>query len=159
MKALSIRAPWWWWILYGGKDIENRSRRTHYRGPVLIHASTWWSAPRAILDNAAATDMAHRSGNTSLILDKSELNRIRAHSGHIVGVAEIVDCLEQPADFPIQAGQVWNLPGSPWHMPGQYGWKLANVRPIINPTPLKGALGLFETDYTVTHAENKLVLI
>lgn len=40
--AISIRAPWWWLISHGGKDIVNRSWRTRYRGPVLIHASQWF---------------------------------------------------------------------------------------------------------------------
>lgn len=39
MKAISIRQPWAWLIVNGFKDIENRSWRTKYRGPVLIHAS------------------------------------------------------------------------------------------------------------------------
>ena len=45
MKALSTRAPWWWCILYAGKRIENRGDTfpKRYRGPVLIHASKWWS--------------------------------------------------------------------------------------------------------------------
>ena len=38
MKTLSVRQPWAWLIVYGGKDIENRSWRTPYRGPLLIHA-------------------------------------------------------------------------------------------------------------------------
>lgn len=39
MKALSIRQPWAWAILYAGKQVENRSWPTTYRGPILIHAS------------------------------------------------------------------------------------------------------------------------
>jgi hypothetical protein len=39
MKALSVIMPWPWLILYGGKDIENRSWETRYRGRILIHAS------------------------------------------------------------------------------------------------------------------------
>lgn len=39
IKALSIRQPWAWLILWAGKDIENRSRRFHFRGRFLIHAS------------------------------------------------------------------------------------------------------------------------
>jgi len=39
MKALSIRQPWAWMIIYGGKDVENRTWHTDYRGPFLIHAS------------------------------------------------------------------------------------------------------------------------
>ena len=37
-KALSIQQPWAWLIVNDHKDIENRDWRTHYRGPVLIHA-------------------------------------------------------------------------------------------------------------------------
>ena len=51
MKALSIRAPWWFCILHNGKDIENRDWSTRYRGPVLIHASKWWSL-RAVAEDA-----------------------------------------------------------------------------------------------------------
>ena len=38
MKILSVRQPWAW-LLFNGKDIENRTWRTSYRGPLLIHAS------------------------------------------------------------------------------------------------------------------------
>lgn len=141
MKALSIRAPWWWWILYGGKDIENRTRRTHYRGPILLHASSWWSLPQVRADNNAATDMARHNGKAFQLLHESDFNHVRALGGHIVAAAEIVDCLE-----PTLYG---NAASSPWHMPGQYGWKLANVRPVNNPMPCKGALGLFETGMRV----------
>lgn len=39
MKALSVRQPWASLIAEGRKTIELRSRRTRYRGPVLICAS------------------------------------------------------------------------------------------------------------------------
>lgn len=39
MKALSVKQPWAWAILFAGKDVENRVWRTHYRGPLVIHAS------------------------------------------------------------------------------------------------------------------------
>jgi hypothetical protein len=38
LPALSVRQPWAWAILEAGKDIENRSWSTDYRGPLLIHA-------------------------------------------------------------------------------------------------------------------------
>lgn len=38
MKALTVKQPWAWAILHAGKDIENRNWRTHYRGPLIIHA-------------------------------------------------------------------------------------------------------------------------
>ncbi len=36
MKALSVRPPWSSLIASGAKTLEIRSRRTHYRGPLLI---------------------------------------------------------------------------------------------------------------------------
>lgn len=38
VKAISIQQPWAWAIVYAGKDIENRTWNTHYRGPLAIHA-------------------------------------------------------------------------------------------------------------------------
>jgi len=45
MKALSIRQPWAWLIIHGGKDIENRTWLTKYRGRILVHASQGMSRP------------------------------------------------------------------------------------------------------------------
>ncbi len=36
MKALSFRQPWAW-LLAHGKGIDNRSWKTDYRGPLLVH--------------------------------------------------------------------------------------------------------------------------
>jgi len=37
-KVLSVRQPYASLLVSGIKDVENRSRRTNYRGTVLIHA-------------------------------------------------------------------------------------------------------------------------
>jgi hypothetical protein len=37
--ALSLRQPWLYAILHLGKDIENRTWRSRYRGRVILHAS------------------------------------------------------------------------------------------------------------------------
>ncbi len=39
MKTLSVKQPWSTLICTGIKDVENRTWRTEYRGPLLIHAS------------------------------------------------------------------------------------------------------------------------
>jgi hypothetical protein len=39
MKALSIRQPWVYAILHEGKDVENRTWRSHFRGWLAIHFS------------------------------------------------------------------------------------------------------------------------
>ena len=36
--CLSVRQPWAWLIVSGHKPVENRTWRTDYRGPLLIHA-------------------------------------------------------------------------------------------------------------------------
>lgn len=38
MKALSVQQPWAWLLINGPKDVENRTWRTDYTGPLLIHA-------------------------------------------------------------------------------------------------------------------------
>jgi hypothetical protein len=36
--CLSVRQPHAWGLIHGTKRIENRTWRTHYRGPLVIHA-------------------------------------------------------------------------------------------------------------------------
>lgn len=142
MKALSIRAPWWWWILHGGKIIENRSRRTHYRGPILLHASTWWNygdsyaADRMAIEMYYQNQIAHFSTDElrTMLGGKERIKHMQDMRGHIIGRADIVDCI------PPEERE------NPWHMDGQYGWVLDNIRPV-EPFKVKGALGLFNVDY------------
>lgn len=68
--AISIRQPWCHHILHDGKDIENRSWKTTFRGQVLIHASS----------------------NVE-VLDRAEVQTRAMPLGGIVGVMEIVDCV------------------------------------------------------------------
>lgn len=39
MKAISIKSPWWEKIIAGEKQIEIRTWKTNYRGPLLICAA------------------------------------------------------------------------------------------------------------------------
>jgi hypothetical protein len=110
-KALSVRQPWAWAIIEGGKDVENRKRRTHYRGPLLIHAG--------LQDDLKGWQF----------LDEMEiLLPVDPPSGGIVGVVDLVDCVEG-------YDSVWAQEGC-WH------WLLANPRPL-RFVPYKGTLGLF----------------
>ncbi|MDR1497997.1 MAG: ASCH domain-containing protein [Puniceicoccales bacterium] len=79
LPALAIRQPYAWLVVNGIKDIENRSRRTHYRGKVLIHAS--------LSENLLFTDsIAGLSTRAGIELPESY------DMGGIVGIAEIVGC-------------------------------------------------------------------
>lgn len=140
MKALSVRAPWWWWILYGGKIIENRSRPTKLRGFILIHASKWWKEGDVYADDREALSMALRERKFKNTFEASQFTKemlgtgipradiLRPRAGHIVGVAEICGCVEQDP--------------SPWFV-GEYGYRLQNVIALKKPYPYPGKLGFF----------------
>src|SRR5689334_19695899 len=88
LKALSIQQPWAWLIVNGHKDIENRDWRTKYRGLVAIHAGKK-------MDDGALTDVI--CGRHPVIGDKRNYDRTDrrgTETGGIVGVAEIVDCVD-----------------------------------------------------------------
>lgn len=73
MKALSIRQPWPHRIFNHGKAVENRSQRTHFRGPVLVHAGKQWD-PYELSARSYAVEMP---------------------TGGIVGIMDIVDCVTE----------------------------------------------------------------
>lgn len=116
LPVLSIRQPYAWLVVNGIKDIENRSWRTHHRGPILIHASQ--STAELYLE--VFEDLKKRTGVAAPDIDYP--------TGGIVGVAEIVDCVRTHK--------------SVWKHRGQWGWVLANARPLPF-RECKGAVGFF----------------
>lgn len=100
MKALSIRQPWAWLILAGPKDVENRTWRTRYRGPLAIHAARR-------LDEVYVPRFADLLAEIGLPEDYPR--------GGLVGMVELVD--------------VVTASDSPWFC-GPYGFVLANPRPL-----------------------------
>ena len=50
MKCITVRQPWADLIASGAKRVENRTWRTHHRGPLLIHAAKPTGAIIAIVD-------------------------------------------------------------------------------------------------------------
>lgn len=123
IKALSVRQPWTSLILYDGKDIENRSRWTNHRGPVALHASLNIEKD-VVADLEIGTHPVTGERLNSVACER----RLHQIVGGIVGVAEIVDCVEQS--------------DSEWFV-GRYGFVLANARPVPF-IPVTGALGFFD---------------
>lgn len=121
LPALAIRQPYAWLVVNGIKDIENRSRRTHYRGQVLIHASL----NEDLIFEDTLKALRKRAGIK--MPDSFDL-------GGIVGLAEIVGCERRH--------------GSRWKDPSCWGWVLANARPLPF-RPCKGALGFFHPEFTL----------
>jgi hypothetical protein len=100
MKAISIRQPWAWAIAQGLKTIENRTWRTHYRGPLAIHAGRAPCPPALILPDGTPVQDA------GLVC------------GAVVALVDLVDCLA-----------VVDAPQGPF-TEGPFCFVLANVRRI-----------------------------
>lgn len=118
MKALSIRQPRAWLILHDGKDIENRSWPTKFRGRVLIHAV------KGMTRDEYNDAPLYNSDGEIIILPPLET----MECGGIVGSVEIVDCVASSR--------------SPWFY-GPFGFVLRDPRPLPF-TPYRGQLGFFD---------------
>ncbi len=116
MKVLVVRQPAAWLIVNGYKVYENRSKRLHYRGPLLIQAAAGMGDGEAIQH---FSKIAKSKG--------IRLPETYDHGG-IIGICEMVGCVEE-------ARSVW--------FQGPYGWKLSNARPL-DFVPMSGQLGIFD---------------
>jgi hypothetical protein len=122
-RCLTVCAPFAHLIATGAKTIENRPRRTHYRGRLLIHAGV-----RRTYGGHSADYWATLFG----------VEPSRLVYGAIVGAVDLIDCV--PIGSPVLA-----VPPSP-HAIGPWCWILANARRLAVPVPLSGKLGLFKLD-------------
>lgn len=132
MKALSLTQPWAWLVVHGGKDIENRVWNTKLRGQFLIHAAK--GMKRADFDAAWEFTRGIDQNLAWRLIDEREKGSLAR--GGIIGVAEIFDVIP-PFD-----AEVTLFRKEPWHMGGQFGFRLRNVHPLPF-LPCKGALGFW----------------
>jgi hypothetical protein len=153
MKALTVCQPWAWGLIHGPKRIENRTRRTHYRGHLLIHAGKsrkWLGGAGDLLPGAPADD--------DLVY------------GAILGTVRLVDCIEreflemwlagrnelirrEAVAFEIVAGQTIavderqeidiRFAGGPFCL------ICLEPRPFRKPIPWAGKLGMFDVPDSV----------
>jgi hypothetical protein len=129
VKCLSIHQPWAWAILHAGKDVENRTWGTPYRGPLLIHASK----SRKSCD-AQRHDFESRFDVLLPSFDSMP-------KGAIVGMVALVGCASDSR--------------SKWAEAGYCHWQLCDVRPFVNPIPWRGMQSLFSVpDEAVRDAIN-----
>ncbi|MGH9535296.1 MAG: ASCH domain-containing protein [Terriglobales bacterium] len=106
MKCLSIRQPWAHAIFALGKDVENRSWPTRYRGPLLIHTAR----------RIEAVPCQQLGVQPAALL-----------TGCCIGVVELVDCVRESTSPWAIAGQ-WHwilrsphLLSEPMALAGQLG--------------------------------------
>lgn len=113
--CLTIHQPWAWLIVHGLKDVENRTWRTPYRGPLYIHAGKK-------LDETAREFVRLQFPEIQLPPDE-DLKR-----GGIIGRVNLKEC-------------VTGHP-SKWARPCAWHWTLSDPQPLPLE-PMRGALGLF----------------
>lgn len=129
MKSLTVRQPWASCIAFGGKDIENRSWSTPHRGLVAIHAGKGvdWDVPDHAWTSAGLAP--YRKGARRAAWTAS------LPLGAVVAIARLADCHDATGTDYCSC--------STWAMAHQWHWELADVRPLPQPVPCKGALGLW----------------
>src|SRR5262245_36052585 len=116
--GLSIRQPWIELILRGEKTLEVRSRRTHYRGDLLLHAAR----------KVEAELCRARGIEPDLVV-----------RGALVGSCKLNDCFEFDS-VTWETLRPWHLNPGPLEGP-RFAWVITDpVR--IDPIPYKGKLGL-----------------
>lgn len=131
LLALSIRQPWASLIIKAGKNIENRSWPTKFRGRILVHAAKGMTRSEhedaiSFAVGAIRADPKNKGGQMRTLRELGfsfdDLPR-----GGIIGSVEIVGCVQDSE--------------SPWFM-GPHGFVLRDPQPLPFQ-PLKGALGFF----------------
>jgi len=98
MKALTVRQPWAWAIVHGGKDIENRTWNTRFRGVIAVHAG---ATPQP---GVSLPSWARQPAPGALV------------HGAIIGVVDIVDVVKKH-DSPWFEGPFGFVLGNPRPLP------------------------------------------
>jgi hypothetical protein len=125
-RVITVRQPWAWAIIHGSKRIENRSRPIKHRGPLLIHA-------------AARFDPAFRTSEALAEFERKHDVKLPPQEelalGAILGVVDLIDCVQLDPDSPQHASDPWAI--GPWL------WLLDKPKAFTEPIPARGQLGLW----------------
>jgi activating signal cointegrator 1 len=136
MKALTLHQPWAWAVAAGWKEVETRSWRTDYRGPLAIHAGKKHDVDGKILH----LKMNSVRGCPAICPPFEDLP-----FGCIVATCQLVTVM--PTHFiemevrsqPFQPALGWDcerLFGN--YAPDRFAWILRNVVPVDPPIPAHG---------------------
>lgn len=137
VKALSLLQPWATLIAIGAKTIETRSWATKYRGPLAIHASK--GLPKKGLPWHESFDKA---------LAETGINGLmECPRGAVIATCKLVDCVKTEVIAGALQGTNELMFGD--YEPGRYAWILEDIKPLPEPIPAKGMLGLWEWDGNV----------
>jgi hypothetical protein len=122
-KILTIKQPWSTAILELGKDVDNRTWETPYRGRIYIHCSKTF-AHEAIPFLIKFFNSSENAIKEFLLTCETYPNR-----GNIIGHVDLVDIVK-------------NSP-SDWAIANQFHWILKKPVILPQPIPARGSLGLW----------------
>lgn len=155
MKGLSLTQPWASLIAIGAKQVETRSRRTWHRSVLAIHAAKgfdddarlacWGAEIHGALDPAALVD--YRSYADLLMTDPKRFASLPR--GAVVAVATVINCV--PTEVLVHALSDRERAFGNYER-GRWAWVLKDVRPLAQPVPCRGALGLWDVPPEVESA-------
>ena len=129
LRALSIMHPWAAAIAYGTKSVENRT----------------WPAPRWIIGETIAIHASKKPDISARLPAGESWPEHRMHLGAVIALAVVTGCHHSdecmlPASVVPASGRTGC---SPWAIRGQWHIDLADVRPLAEPVPCRGSLGLW----------------
>ncbi len=150
MRGLSLWEPWASLVACGAKEYETRGWSTSYRGPLLICAAKGGLArgdlqTRLSLPNFQA-GLAPLVGKPLDLENRDQQNGVGVEHlsfGCAIALVDVVDCVGTESfrrdEVPLSLAE-WSFGD---FGPGRFAWKLANVRRLELPVPVKGRQRLF----------------
>src|SRR2546429_7777378 len=141
MKALTLTQPWATLVAIGAKRIETRSWKTSYCGPLATPAAKKY--PRTAQMVAISSPFIEPLNRAGYLPD--------IPLGAVVAICHLTNCI--PVEVVDNASNVFGVSLEPLsererafgdYSPGRFAWILEAVKPLPQPIPAKGALGLWE---------------
>jgi hypothetical protein len=146
MKTLTLTQPWATLVALGEKRIDTRSWGTKHRGEIAIHAGQSFPPDcRDLCDTPPFREVLREHG-----LGASDLPR-----GCIVATALLAQCIQTEVasvglyeDYLVFRLMVYSTGEHERNFgdysPGRWAWVLDDIKPLSDPIPARGALGLWE---------------
>lgn len=138
MKAITLHQPWASLVAANVKQLETRSWKTSYRGPLVIHAGQ-----QAVSLQTLPPAFERK---VLKVLELEQFSKLwdAAVAGHFpLGVA-VAACRLSDV-FSAEAAKRAYKDQRPWGLfsPGRFAWALENILPIKPNIPLSGKQGLW----------------
>lgn len=159
MKALTLTQPWATLVAIGAKQIETRSWKTDYRGPLAIHAAKGfpkearalvlndWKFYRAL--NPVEYERHKQSGFSLIPTEAGKAVIAKLPLGYVIATCTLSDVIHiengdgtWPSIEDRVLSEQENTFGDYSH--GRWAWILKDVKKLPEPIPSRGALSLWE---------------